>query len=420
MRKNRLIPFFVIGIFIASLSSCTLGSGQGASLEGDGDTITLKYSKHLTLVKHADYVEAVIANPWQENMELHRYLLVPKGQKGDEIVMELKKRRTGRHEDIIRTPLSDCVVYTSPHIQLMYELGCDKALKGVCDLSYINIADVKYRASLKKNGIVDCGSSMQPSIERIIALHPEALFISPFENSGGYGKLDKLNIPIIETADYMETSPLGRAEWMRFYGLLFGGEGQGEKKGTSGEIVLNPKADSLFCAIEKQYLSLKDSASHLPLGRSILTERKMGSVWYVPGGKSTTGILLSDAHAQYVFADDNHSGSLALSPEQILAKATHIDVWAFKYLGTPAMPALGENKSDRLLTGQDLLQEYKGYSLLKAFRDGEVYECNTNRVPFFEYTSFHPERLLREYILLAHPKASIGGANRLLFFSKMP
>ena len=58
-------------------------------------------------------------------------------------------------------------------------------------------------------------------IERIISLKPEALLVSPFENSGGYGKLDKLHIPIIEAADYMETSPLGRAEWMKFYGMLF-------------------------------------------------------------------------------------------------------------------------------------------------------------------------------------------------------
>lgn len=62
---------------------------------------------------------------------------------------------------------------------------------------------------------------MAPDIERIIALKPEAILLSPFENSGGYGKLDKLHVPIIEAADYMESSPLGRAEWMKFYGMLF-------------------------------------------------------------------------------------------------------------------------------------------------------------------------------------------------------
>lgn len=209
---------------------------------------------------------------------------------------------------------------------------------------------------------MDCGSSMQPDIERIIALHPEALLISPFENSGGYGKLDKLRIPIIETADYMETSPLGRAEWIKLYGLLLG----------------SSKADSLFSAIEKEYLQLKAEAAKLPLGLSILTERKTGNVWYVPGGKSTMGILLRDAHAKYIFADDQHSGSLSMSPEQIIAKGNQVDVWAFKYFGGNA------------LTKQDLLAEYQGYQALKAFQSGNIYETDTSCEPYFELTSSIP------------------------------
>lgn len=89
---------------------------------------------------------------------------------------------------------------------------------------------------------------MAPDIERIIALKPETILLSPFENSGGYGKLDKLHIPIIEAADYMESSPLGRAEWMKFYGMLFGNE-EGKSNGISGSC--EPKADSLFAKIER-------------------------------------------------------------------------------------------------------------------------------------------------------------------------
>ena len=237
--------------------------------------------------------------------------------------------------------------------------------------------------------IVDCGSGMQPDVEKIIALHPEALLISPFENSGGYGKLDNLNIPIIETADYMETSPLGRAEWIKFYGLLYGAD----------------KADSLFAAIEKGYLSLKAQAAKLPKGLSVLTERKMGSVWYSPGGKSTMGILLKDANARYIFADDEHSGSLSLSPEQVIARGSEVDAWAFKYFG------------GQPLSRAALLQEYDGYKALSAFQTGNIYECNTDRIPYFETISFHPEILLREFILLSHPQAK--GLGALRFYRKM-
>lgn len=395
------IKNIIFGALVVLLVVACQG-GKTASGEG-GDTLQMKYAELLTIVKHNDgaYTEAIIENPWKKGTTLHKYILVPKGKEGDETVARLKDDirensalQMGKACDIVRTPLESNVVFTAPHCQLMYELGCKNAITGVCDKDYINIPDIKERVKLSDGKastsdtdkvIIDCGSSMQPDIERIIALKPEGLFISPFENSGGYGKLDKLHIPIIETADYMETSPLGRAEWMKFYGLLFKSE---------------ERSDSLFSSIEKEYLALKAEAAKLPLGLSILTERKMGSVWYVPGGKSTMGILLKDANAKYIFADDTHSGSLAYGPERILSKGTQIDVWAFKYFGGKA------------LSKSDLLAEYEGYKVLKAFNSNSIYQVDTSTQPYFELTSFHPEILLREFIILAHPKATQFGKLR--------
>lgn len=395
------IKNIIFGALVVLLVVACQG-GKTASGEG-GDTLQMKYAELLTIVKHNDgaYTEAIIENPWKKGTTLHKYILVPKGNEGDETVARLKDDirenatlQMGSHCDIVRTPLESNVVFTAPHCQLMYELGCKNAITGVCDKDYINIPDIKERVKLSDGKastsdtdkvIIDCGSSMQPDIERIIALKPEGLFISPFENSGGYGKLDKLHIPIIETADYMETSPLGRAEWMKFYGLLFKSE---------------ERSDSLFSSIEKEYLALKAEAAKLPQGLSILTERKMGSVWYVPGGKSTMGILLKDANAKYIFADDTHSGSLAYGPERILSKGTQIDVWAFKYFGGKA------------LSKSDLLAEYEGYKVLKAFNSNSIYQVDTSTQPYFELTSFHPEILLREFIILAHSKATQFGKLR--------
>lgn len=394
--KNIIFGALVVLLVVACQGGKT-ASGEGS------DTLQMKYAELLTIVKHNDgaYTEAIIENPWKKGTTLHKYILVPKGKEGDETVARLKDDirenatlQMGSHCDIVRTPLESNVVFTAPHCQLMYELGCKNAITGVCDKDYINIPDIKERVKLSDGKastsdtdkvIIDCGSSMQPDMERIIALKPEGLFISPFENSGGYGKLDKLHIPIIETADYMETSPLGRAEWMKFYGLLFKSE---------------ERSDSLFSSIEKEYLALKAEAAKLPQGLSILTERKMGSVWYVPGGKSTMGILLKDANAKYIFADDTHSGSLAYGPERILSKGTQIDVWAFKYFGGKA------------LSKSDLLAEYEGYKALKTFNQNSIYQVDTSTQPYFELTSFHPEILLREFIILAHPKATQFGKLR--------
>lgn len=425
------------------MAACQGGKTAAADAEA-GDTLEMKYAKLLTIVKHGDgeessdaaedidyqYAEAIIANSWKAGTMLHRYILIPKGKEGDETVTRLALQRTsgmGCTTDTVRTPVERSAVFIAPHCQLMYELGCQQAIRGVCDLNYINIPDVRKRAASAgkasagnassekasaQNSIVDCGSSMAPDIERIIALKPEAILVSPFENSGGYGKLDKLHIPLIEAADYMESSPLGRAEWMKFYGMLFGkdknisttaagkaseaavGKASEAAAGKASEATLPAscelRADSLFAQIEKEYLELKAEAGKLPKGLSILTERKTGNVWYVPGGQSTIGILLKDANARYIFSDDKHSGSLPMSPEQILAKGTQVDVWAFKYFGGAPLSQV------------QLLQEYDGYKALAAFSRGNIYQVDTSTVPYFELTSFHPELLLREFIILAH------------------
>ena len=445
---NRKIYIFGSLLALLVLTACQGGKTTAGEAE-EGDTLKMKYAKLLTIVKHGEkgtasldedaesaeyqYAEVNVANPWKVGTLLHRYILIPKGKEGDETVTRLALQRTsgmGCTTDTVRTPVERSAVFIAPHCQLMYELGCQQAIRGVCDLNYINISDVRKRAASAGkassgnasagNSIVDCGSSMAPDIERIIALKPEAILVSPFENSGGYGKLDKLHIPIIEAADYMESSPLGRAEWMKFYGMLFGkdknisttavgkaseaaagkaseaavGKASGAAAGKASEATLPAscelRADSLFAQIEKEYLNLKAEAGKLPKGLSILTERKTGNVWYVPGGQSTIGILLKDANARYIFSDDQHSGSLAMSPEQILAKGKQVDVWAFKYFGGAP------------LSQAQLLQEYDGYKALAAFSQGNIYQVDTSTVPYFELTGFHPELLLREFIILAH------------------
>ena len=464
---NRKIYIFGALLALLVLTACQGGKTTAGEAE-EGDTLKMKYAKLLTIVKYGEkgtasldkdaedaeyqYAEVNVANPWKAGTLLHRYILIPKGEEGDETVTRLALQRTsgmGCTTDTVRTPVERSAVFIAPHCQLMYELGCQQAIRGVCDLNYINIPDVRKRAASAgnassgnassgnassgnassgnassgnassenassenassgnasaQNSIVDCGSSMAPDIERIIALKPEAILVSPFENSGGYGKLDKLHIPIIEAADYMESSPLGRAEWMKFYGTLFGkdknisttvvGKALTTVAGKASEATLPAscelKADSLFAKIEKEYLKLKAEAGKLPKGLSILTERKTGNVWYVPGGQSTIGILLKDANALYIFSDDKHSGSLPMSPEQILAKGSQVDVWAFKYFGGAPLSQV------------QLLQEYDGYKALAAFSRGNIYQVDTSTVPYFELTSFHPELLLREFIILAH------------------
>ena len=372
MRKD-LFAFLIIiiGVFTSCNHSQTRLEASG------GDTVRFEYARHLKIVKYQGYSIATLTDPWKQGKILHTYALVPKGKAGDEICKAFSSDNN-QEVTIVRTPIDRSVVFTTVHCALLYDLKAESAIKGVCDLQYISIPDVQQRAKLpisNAHHVVDCGNSMSSNVEKIIDLKPEAIMVSPFENSGGYGKLDKLHIPLIEMADYMEESSLGRAEWMKFYGMLFGRE---------------KAADSLFNEVKSNYEQLIQKAQTAKQTRSVFTERMMGNVWYVPGGRSVIGGLLQDARARYVFANDTHSGSVALSFESVLDRAGKADIWLFKYNEHPS-------------TLQELLKENAGYGEFKAVKTHQVFACDCTHRPYYEEVSFHPDRLLSDVIQIVHP-----------------
>jgi iron complex transport system substrate-binding protein len=217
---------------------------------------------------------------------------------------------------------------------------------------------------------------MNPTVERIIDVKPDVIMLSPFENSGGYGKLEDIDIPLVECAEYMEPSPLARAEWMKFYGLLFGEY---------------DKADSLFQVVDQHYQTLKAQAAKAGKGREALIDKMVGSVWYVPGGHSTLGQMVRDANGRYPWAADDHSGSLSLPFEAVLEQGGEADVWFYRY------------SSNHPTNYRELLSEHRGYDQLKACRQRQVYACNVEQTLFYEETPFRPDYLLSDFILLLHP-----------------
>lgn len=372
MRKD-LFAFLIIiiGVFTSCNHSQTRLEARG------GDTVRFEYARHLKIIKYQGYSIATLTDPWKQGKILHTYALVPKGKAGDEVCKAFSSDNN-QEVTIVRTPITRSVVFTTVHCALLYDLKAESAIKGVCDLQYISIPDVQQRAKLPisdAHHVVDCGNSMSSNVEKIIDLKPEVIMVSPFENSGGYGKLDKLHIPLIEMADYMEESSLGRAEWMKFYGMLFGRE---------------KAADSLFYEVKSNYERLMQKAQTAKQTRSVFTERMMGNVWYVPGGRSVIGGLLQDARARYVFVNDTHSGSVALSFESVLDRAGKADIWLFKYNEHPS-------------TLQELLKENAGYGEFKAVKTHQVFACDCTHRPYYEEVSFHPDRLLSDVIQIVHP-----------------
>lgn len=370
--------FLTFWVTVLLLSACG-GKSSTASGSAQGDTIPLHYSSNLSLIDYEDCIVAQLRNPWDTAKILHTYVLVDKKQP---LPQELPQGT------LVRTPLSKAVIYSSVHCSLLKDFGALNSIGGVCDLKYIKLPEIE--EGCRKGTIADVGDGMNPNIEKIIDLHPDAILLSPFENSGGYGRVEKLNVPIIECADYMETSSLGRAEWMRFYGLLFG------KK---------TEADAMFAAVERNYKDLQELVKPISFAPSVMCDLKTSSTWYTPGGNSTIAKLYSDAGANYIFREDTHSGSLPYPFEVIFEKGQQTDFWLIRY-NQPVDKTYGE-----------LEKEFAPYAGFRAFKERNIYGCNTNWVPFYEETPFHPDWLLKDLIKIFHPSLLEG--YELRYYNKL-
>ena len=376
-RISLILLSFCLVLVVALVVFVNLSGGNDVEDKVVGKPLPLKHSTLLSMVECDGYTVVDVRNPWGDGL-LKRYVLVPKE---NELPSDLPDGV------LLRTPLDRVVLVSGVHVALLEELGTEMAVAGVCDAQYVysNMT----RDGLASGRVVDCGSSMDVDSERLVLANPEALFVLPYENYG-YGKIERLGIPLIECADYMEPSPLACAEWIRFYGRLVG-------KGH--------EADSIFNKVAEEYCSLVEMTRGVEKRPKLLCELKSHSAWYVPGGSSTMGRMYADAGADYAFASYDVSGSVPLAFEVVLENAADADLWLIKY----------NSPVDKTL--ESLLDEFSGYSHFEAFRTKNVYACNCAYKRLFEERSFHPEKVLKELIALFHPSLMPG--YKMRYYEKM-
>ena len=361
---KKLLLSAQISIICLLLPACGGGS-KGASASLNEELIPMKHAENILMMKGEGYTRVQLRNPWDTTSVLNTYILV---DKDSEMPKQLPEGT------LVRTPLSKALVYTATHCNLIHELGAVSSIGGICEIQYIKVPEII--EGCKNGTIVNAGEGTNPDIEKIIDLHPDALMLSPYENSGGHGQVEKLKVSIIECADYMETSALGSAEWIRFYGMLFH---------------QSHKADSIFAEVEKNYNELKELAQLQTSKPKLLCELKSGSAWYVPGGRSTTGRLYHDAGAEYAFNHYPNSGAVPLSFETVFDKAQDADIWLMKY----------NHATDKTLTS--MREDYGPYAQFKAFKQKQVYGCNTAYKEYYEDFPFHPDKVLKDLIKIFHP-----------------
>ena len=229
-RFSRLVlPLSVVLL----LASCR---GGNTAIPPGLRTDTLRYATNITCQRTESYSIWTLRDPWDTTHVLHRYILTSHPS-----LVSAPAGSPGGSTSVIHVPVRRAGVATAVHCGLIDELRCSQAIAGVCEKEYIDLPAVTQ--GLADGTIADFGNGMNPNIERIMDVAPDVLLLTPFEHSGGYGRVERLGIPIVECAEYMEVSPLARAEWIRFYGEIFGA---------------TALADSIFRAVERDYTALRN------------------------------------------------------------------------------------------------------------------------------------------------------------------
>lgn len=361
MKKTIAIVFTAIAAILLACSCTGAGSGESGNFE---QSAALEYARGFNITEHEGYSVVTIREPWDTLKVRRTYILVPKG----EPIPDPAPKGT-----VIRIPVEKAVVYTSVHSSAVEQLGCLSQICGVCEKQYMTSPAI--RQAVNDETIADLGLSSSPDIEKIIDLEADVIIATPFENSG-YGTAEKLNIPIVEIADYMENSPLGRTEWIKLIGLLFGAENT---------------ADSLFKATCGRYDELKELASGCNNKPTVLLERKYGATWGVPGADSYIATFHRDAGAKYIFDDVPGTNSVQMSFEAVFDKAVDADFWLLKHTCSDSF------------SYDKLKKEYQPYANFEAFKKHSIFGCNTIDTPYYDDITLHPDLILKDFISIYHP-----------------
>ena len=363
--RNILATVFVV-IFLVACNG-----GSTTQVEVEGDTLTT-HAQLLTIKDCGGYTLVDVENPWKKGTLLKRYALVHRDS--------VMPQNLPGNAELLRVPINSALVYSSVHAGAFDELGSIDVVTGIVDAEYYKIPQIV--EGVKNGTVVDAGNSMAPTIEKIVELSPEAILTSPFQNAG-HGAIEKLGITIIECADYMETTPLGRAEWIKFLGLLVG----------KADV-----ANAIYDEVVNKYNTHSAKVKGVENKPTVISEMLIDGVWFLPGGRSYMAQMFADAGAAYPWSEDESTGSLQLDFATVYDKAYNADYWIIKNYEPNFSLASLESR-------------YPLNKKFDAFSKGGVYVINTVETSFFEDFPFHPEMLLQEYIQLFHPETFEGERN---------
>ena len=307
-----------------------------------------------------------VRNPWDTTSCMGRFALV---------YDSLRQKATGLEDATrVRIPVQSVVSFSSTQWSVFMALGKVGLVKGI--LEGRDIHSPEMRALLEQGVVRDVGTESAKNVELMIQMHPDILLYSPYFD-GNQDPLKVTGAVLFPFADYLENSPLGRAEWIRVVGLLAG---------------CPQEADAWFDEIERRYLDLRDLCKEVEHRPTVFSDLPFNGQWYVAGGKSYIAQLFEDAGVDYIWKDNNSTASFPLDSETILAKAQHADYWRVA------------NSSSLPMTYESLKRENALFALFDAYKNRKVIVCDIQPTGYFETSQMEPDVLLADFIYFFHPE----------------
>ncbi len=366
MRFTRNITSLII--FLCFLSCKTDEKKKAEILPEAGTEIPVEYAEGFSITDFGNYKILNINNPWPNANITYRYLLA---EEGAEIPEGLE------YDERIKIPVKRIVVTSTTHIPSLEILNEEETLAGFPGLDYIS--SEKTRKRIDNGEVSEVGQNEALNTEVLLNLQPDVVIGFSIDGSNkSLTTLQKSGIPVVFNADWTENSPLGKAEWIKFFGAFY--------NKTS-------EANAFFEGVEEDYLEAKSLAENSGSLPTVLSGAMYKDQWYLPYGDSWHAQFIEDANANYVFSETSGNGSMALAFETVLEKAQDADFW----MG----PAQFQSYEEMSNTSSH-------YTRFKAFENRNIYTYSSEKgetggVIFYEMAPVRPDLVLKDLISIFHP-----------------
>lgn len=269
------------------------------------------------------------------------------------------------------------VAMSSTHIAMLDAIGEVDRVVGVSGIDYISNPDIQAR----RDRIGDVGYEGNINYELLLSLDPDLVLLYGVNGASGMElKLRELGIPFMYVGDYLEESPLGKAEWMVALSEVVGCRSEGEK---------------VFAEIPVRYNVLrKKVADNVLDAPSVMLNTPYGDSWFMPSTESYVARMVKDAGGDYIYKKNTGNASVPIDLEEAYLLASQADMWLHVGMAN---------------TLDELRAACPKFIDTRCFRGGQVYNNNarTNAAggnDYFESGVVHPELVLRDLIKIFHPE----------------